>query len=290
VTGTGHWVTLADEPGLADQLRAVESSGPAFLAELTARHREQLSRSHPGEQWLYVAAGRVEAVVRGLALPWDGTSGGAPEAGVGGAMVLADTADTADTADDVDTLAVLDLTVIPDRRGRGLGRHLLGDLDALRERGGRQRLLLLVRPHAKDRHPLVPFARYVTATDEAGRPRDGWLAAAWESGFHPVLGVDRSLVARAPVAVWERWYGSAFPTSGPYLLPGAIKPAIVEYEIDEGRYREPHLWMAPRKHLAQRTVDPAALRVPQDAWRRALAAAGLVAGSRRHRQVRRELD
>ena len=282
MTGTGRWVTLADEPGLADQNEAAESDGPVFLAELTAAQREQLTRAHPAEQWLYVVDSRVVAVVRGLALAWDGTSAGAPSSGVGGAMALAGTGQA-------DTLAVVDLTVAPDVRGSGLGRHLLAELDVLRGRSELERLLLLARPHAKHRHPLVPFARYVTATDDDGRPHDGWLAAVWAAGFHPVLGVDRSLVARAPVAVWERWYGRPFPTSGPYLLPGAIKPAIVEYEVDEGRYREPHLWMAPREHLAQRTVDPAALRVPRDAWRRALAAAGLIAGSRRHREVRREL-
>jgi hypothetical protein len=96
-----------------------------------------------------------------------------------------------------------------------------------------------------------------------------------------------SLVARAPVAAWERWYGRPFPTSGPYLVAGAIKPAIVELERDEGRYREPHLWVAPAAHLTQRTIEAATLRRSEDAWRRSLAAAGVVAGSRRHREVRR---
>jgi hypothetical protein len=157
----------------------------------------------------------------------------------------------AHVADDAgaDTLAVVDLTVHPAHRGAGIGPRVLAALEA-RPHGHRARAAAGAGPpHAKRHHPLVPFARYLTATDEGGRPRDGWLAAMWEAGFHPVRGVDRSLVARAPVAAWERWYGRSFPTSGPYLVAGAIKPAIVELELDEGRYREPHLWVAPRAHL-----------------------------------------
>ena len=281
MSGDG-WTRLADEPTLAGALPSVETGGAAFLEQLTAEHRRHLTDMHPTHQWLRRRDGEVEAVVRALPLAWDGTTAGAPAAGAGGALRQADAGG--------DTLAVLDVVVAPERRGAGLGSAVLGELDGLRERSGCSRLLVLVRPHAKRRHPLVPFGRYVAATDEEGRPCDGWLAAAWAAGLHPVLAVDRSLVARAPVASWEAWYGRPFPTSGPYLLPGAIKPAIVEHERDEGRYREPHLWMAPVGQLDQRTVDGASLREPCDAWRRALASVGLVPGSRRHRQVRRALD
>jgi GNAT superfamily N-acetyltransferase len=278
----GGWSSLADDPTLAGALASVETGGAAFLEQLTAEHRAHLTDVHPQHQWVRHHDGEAEAVVRAVPLAWDGTTAGAPAAGAGGALRHA--------AEGGDTLAVLDVVVAPARRGAGLGSAVLGELDGLRERAGCSRLLVLVRPHAKRHHPLVPFGRYVAATDEAGRPRDGWLAAAWQSGLHPVLAVDRSLVARAPVAAWEAWYGRSFPTSGPYLLPGAIKPAIVEHERDEGRYREPHLWMAPVAHLDQRTVDPSALREPRDGWRRALASVGLVPGSRRHRQVRRAVD
>ena len=276
------WTRLADAPALADACGTVETGGSAFLERLTAEHRRHLTTAHSQHQWLRCRGGSVEAVVRAVPLTWDGTTAGGPAAGAGGALRHA--------SDDGDTLAVLDVMVAPERRGCGLGSAVLRELDDLRERSGCSRLLVLARPHAKRHHPLVPFGRYVAATDEVGRPRDGWLAAAWDAGLHPVLAVDRSLIARAPVAAWEAWYGRPFPISGPYLLPGAIKPAIVEHERDEGRYREPHLWMAPVAHLDQRTVDPAALREPRDAWRRALAATGLVPGSRRHRQVRRAVD
>lgn len=278
----GRWVRLDEDPALTGRLPAVETGGAAFLVEVTAEHRARLCREQPEHQWVWVDDEGIGAVAWAAALAWDGTTAGAPAGGVGEALSARPAA--------ADTLAVLDLVVAPERRGRGLGGRLLGDLDDLRARAGLERLLVLQRPHGKRHHPLVPFGRYVAAADATGTPRDGWLAAAWTAGLHPVLAVDRSLVVRAPVAAWEAWYGRPFPVSGPYLLPGAIKPAIVEHERDEGRYREPHLWMAPAEHLQQRTVDAGALRTPADAWRRALAAVGLVPGSRRHREVRRRLD
>jgi GNAT superfamily N-acetyltransferase len=278
------WSNLADEPELAGEAIGIEAGGPPFLTELSAAHRRLLDERWPGFQLIAstVDDGPI-AVVRAVPIRWDGTTDGAPGAGLG--RLLGGATDADDTV--ADTLAVVDLTVHPEHRGRGLGPQLLAALDTRPAAAGLERLLVLVRPHAKRHHPLVPFARYLTATDEEGRPRDGWLAAVWEAGFHPVRGVDRSLVARAPVAAWERWYGRPFPTSGPYLVAGAIKPAIVELERDEGRYREPHLWVAPAAHLTQRTIEATTLRRSEDAWRRSLAAAGVVAGSRRHREVRR---
>lgn len=281
IAGAGDWESLADAPQRRAQMRDLESHDVApFLAALTARHRSRLDDVAPRTQFVRLDGAPV-AVVRAVTLHWDGTTAGAPAGGAGDAMEASATAADTGTAD---TLAVLDLRVRSDLRGAGLGGRLLHELPALVAAGGLTRLLVLVRPHAKRHHPLVPFARYVAATDAEGRPRDGWLAAAWAAGLHPVLGVDRSLRARAPLRDFEGWYGRTFPTSGPYLLPGAIKPAVVELERDEGRYREPHLWMAPAADLRQRYVDATSLRTPADAWRRALAAAGLVVHGRRHRQ------
>jgi GNAT superfamily N-acetyltransferase len=277
------WDSLTEAPTRSSRFEEIAAATPPFLAELTRDHRQLLRDRWPGHQWLASVEddGPVIAV-QAVAIRWDGTTDDAPSGGVGTLIGAADPA-----ADDVDTLAVLDVMVHPQLRGRGLGTQVLTELGQLPRTVGLERLLVLVRPHAKRHHPLVPFARYLSAVDGEGRPRDGWLAAIWESGLHPVRGVDRSFVARAPVAAWERWYGRPFPTSGPYLVPGAIKPAIVELERDEGRYREPHLWVAPQAHLRQRTVVTAALRSPAEGWRRALAAAGVIAGSRRHREVRR---
>ena len=268
-----RWVSLADDPGVGDALAAIEREVPPFLAELTSASRAQLAEVAPELSWVVLEGERPVAAVRAAALVWDGTPAGAPAAGAAEAVGRAGEVDA-------DTLAVLDVTVAAEARGHGVGRAVLADLDARRVELGFERLLVLLRPHHKANYPLVPFGRYLSFVTAAGEPYDPWLRTAWQLGLQPVLGVDRSLIARADVGQWQRWLGLPIPGSGPYLLDGAIKPTVVEVELDEGRYREPHLWAG-----ATGTPVPP---VP-GTWLDALAVAGVVAGDRSHREVRREL-
>jgi hypothetical protein len=34
-----------------------------------------------------------------------------------------------------------------------------------------------------------------------------------------------------------------FPESGPYIVPGALQPVIIDRERDVGRYEDPNIWM-----------------------------------------------
>jgi hypothetical protein len=35
----------------------------------------------------------------------------------------------------------------------------------------------------------------------------------------------------------------SFPESGPYVVPGALQPVLMDLERDEGRYEDPNVWM-----------------------------------------------
>jgi GNAT superfamily N-acetyltransferase len=266
-------LAAAAAPG-RDAAATVESAGVPFLVALTADHRRHLDEVAATTCHLALEGDEVVGVVRAVALRWDGTTDDAPAGGAGEALTRA-----GERA--ADTLAVLDVTVAAARRGHGIGTALLRRLPTLAAGAGLERTLVLVRPHGKSAHPLTPFVRYLHAIDDTGAPFDGWLRAAWRAGLVPVRAVDRSLVASASLAAWSAWCGGRrFPTSGPELVPGAIKPTIVEHERDEGRYREPHLWTAPVDDLADEVARPAV-------WRDALAAVGIVAGDRAHREVKR---
>lgn len=274
VATTMGWTSLADDPASDQMLTDIERDAPPFLAELTRRHRGRLTAHAPSTSWVVAEDELPVAAVRAVSLAWDGSSGGAPAAGVGEAL---------DRAGEpgADTLTVLDLTVAYGARGRGVGPAVLAGLDARRAELGLARTLLLLRPHAKAGYPLIPFARYASFTRADGQPFDPWFRAAWRAGFVPVLGVDRSLNARADLASWVHWLGVEVPGSGPYLVDGAIKPAIVEVERDEGRYREPHLWAALEGDGVTGTEDT------RGDWITALSRAGVVAGDRAHREPKR---
>ncbi len=315
------WTDLADAPELAAGVVGVEQQVPAFLAELTVDARARLTATDPAGTAVLVAPdAEVVAVVRSVRLAWDGARSRAPVAGAREALGRAgerngtgvrrrdrhpaarpgpggSTVDGGAAGND--TVAVLDVVVAEAWRGRGVGSAVLGQLDRWRAHRGADRLLVLLRPHAKQDYPLVPFARYASFTTPAGEPFDPWLRAAWRAGLVPVSGVDRSFIARAALDDWQRWLGRPVPGSGPYLVPGAIKPAILETERDGGGYREPHLWAAPVAALQRPRADAGEgaagpEEVLMDAspsasarWIDALAAAGVVAGDRSHRQVRR---
>ncbi len=271
------WTSLQDDPDLATTALTIERDVAPFLAELTRDVRDRLTGAAPELSFVLHVDDLPVAVVRAVRLRWDGTPGDAPAAGAMEAVGRAGEAQA-------DTLAVLDVTVAFGERGRGLGSAILADVDDRRGAAGLERLLVLLRPHAKASYPLIPFARYAAFPTADGEPFDPWFRAAWRRGFRPVRGVDRSLVARADLAAWRRWLDVEVPGSGPFLVDGAIKPAIVETERDEGRYREPHLWVArpgPANQIPP--GDPSS----SDAWVAALAAAGVEPGDRRHREVRR---
>jgi hypothetical protein len=267
-----RWTSLADDVDgeLGDVLRGIERDVPPFLAELTAEHRRSVTESCPQHSWVVAEDVLPVAAVRAVPLRWDGSADDAPSGGAGEAVGRT-------PEDGADTLAVLDLTVAYGARGRGVGAAVLDELDARREACGFARTLILLRPHAKAAYPLIPFARYLSFMTPGEEPFDPWLRAAWRAGYVPVLGVERSLNASADLPSWQRWLDVAVPGSGPYLVEGAIKPAIVELELGEGRYREPHLWVGSGDGVVR----------GRDGWVASLGRAGVVAGDRAHREPKR---
>ncbi len=45
------------------------------------------------------------------------------------------------------------------------------------------------------------------------------------------------------LAQWEKWTGMRFPTSGDYIVPGALAPVQIDVEQGSGVYVEPNVWM-----------------------------------------------
>ena len=51
------------------------------------------------------------------------------------------------------------------------------------------------------------------------------------------------MMVRGTVADWESWTGMAFPDSGPYVVPRATQPVVIDRERDEGLYYDQNVWM-----------------------------------------------
>jgi hypothetical protein len=55
--------------------------------------------------------------------------------------------------------------------------------------------------------------------------------------------MPKALVVTGTVSKWEEWTGMSVPESGPYVVPGALQPVLMDLERDEGRYEDRNVWM-----------------------------------------------
>ncbi len=237
---------LSEKPELEpDFERLAEVGWPRFL-----RQRDELGC---GTFWpslfttwaeyqtaLYDDAGRVAAVAHAVPITWDGTPAGLPESIAG---ILERATDDHRAARTPNALAALAALVDPDWRERGLSRRLLDHLRFVAETRGYHVLVAPVRPTLKARYPLAPMERYVTWTTDDGEPFDPWMRVHARLGAEVVRVAPRTLVIADTIARWEEWTEMAFPESGPYVVPGALQPVLIDRARDEGRYEDPNVWM-----------------------------------------------
>jgi hypothetical protein len=54
------------------------------------------------------------------------------------------------------------------------------------------------------------------------------------------------MVIPGSIPQWEEWTGMCFPESGPYVVPGALRPVDMDLEANRGVYVEPNVWMHHR--------------------------------------------
>jgi GNAT superfamily N-acetyltransferase len=241
--------TLRERPDFEPDFdRLAEEAWPRFL-----RQRDALGL---GGHWpelftvwadwqvaLYDDAGTVAAVAHAAPLAWDGTPEGLPAslAGVLEAAAADRAAGRRPTA-----LATLTAVVARGHRRRGLGRRLLEAVRFVATARGLGALLAPVRPAFKERYPLAPLERYARWITDGGEPFDPWMRVHARLGGEVLRLLPRALVIAGTVPEWEEWTEMVFPESGPYVVPGALQPVMIDRERDEGRYEDPAVWM---RHL-----------------------------------------
>jgi GNAT superfamily N-acetyltransferase len=238
--------TLAERPELEDEIERFHAAGwPRFL-----RQRDELGL---GEFWpqLYTTfrdfqlflcdgADRVVGLGHTVPLAWDGTAAGLPDSI---AEILRNAVGARREGRRPNTLSALAAITEPARRGQGLSSEVLKSMAALARQHGLGALVAPVRPTLKASYPLAPMERYVRWTRPDGVPLDPWIRVHWRLGAEIVRIVPRTMVIAGTVAQWEDWTEMTFPDSGPYVVPGALQPLVIDRERDQGRYEDPNVWM-----------------------------------------------
>jgi hypothetical protein len=237
--------TLAERPEREDEFeRFAEAGWPRFLRQGDAlgsgRFWPSLFTTFARYQILLFDGDKVVGVGHGAPLAWDGTPAGLPES-VAGLLENA----TGAAANGRRPTALSALAVITaGHEGRGLAAALLKAMQALARDNGLGPLVAPVRPTHKTRYPLAAMERYVGWTRPDGAPLDPWIRAHWRLAGEIVRVIPRALVIEGTAAQWEEWTEMAFPDSGPYVVPGALQPVVIDRERDQGRYEDPNVWMA----------------------------------------------
>lgn len=239
-------VTFRDRPDLLGAVAAWKNVWPDFLLHgQEARRRFGEARKAFPDFFLFLVDGAGRVAGSGFVAPlaWAGTAETLPEGWDGALLQSLDdhAAGRAPTA-----ACALSAIVAPHRQGRGVGRQVLAALRDVAASHGLGALLAPVRPTLKSLYPLAPFERYIEWKRADGSPFDPWIRLHRSMGARVEHIALCSMVVRAPLRNWEQWTGLRFPESGPYVVPGALCPILVDCDRDEALYEEPNLWMIHR--------------------------------------------
>jgi GNAT superfamily N-acetyltransferase len=238
------FVTLEQRPDLIEQVRRLSSEVWAEFLQHSAvcnRHWRRLYSIFARFQVvLCEPADTVIAAGHTIPLRWDGTIADLPS-GLDG--VLERGVGDAEYGRKPTTLSALAAMVVPGHQRHGLSTEVLQAMRSTAASHGLTALIAPVRPTLKHRYPLTPIERYMRWTQPDGSPFDPWLRVHWRLGADFLQVAPQSMVITGTVQEWETWTGMRFPESGPYVVPEALQPVLIDLENDCGRYEDPNVWM-----------------------------------------------
>ncbi|MEM7032954.1 MAG: GNAT family N-acetyltransferase [Chloroflexota bacterium] len=191
------------------------------------------------------------AVGQTLPCTWDGTMAGLP---IGWADSFVRGVNDYEAGRPPNTLAALEIAIQPEYRGQGVSYEMLKAMRALAEQQGFQAIIVAVRPSLKSQYPITPMEQYVRWQREDGAPFDPWLRAHWRRGAEILKIAHPSMVIEGSVDDWEQWTKMKFPTSGDYIVPGALVPIHIDRAMNVGRYIEPNVWV--HHPITTKPIDP----------------------------------
>jgi hypothetical protein len=234
--------TLEERPDLEEQVGRLAVEGwPTFLLHGDITHWNRLFDYFAELQVLICEpADTVVAVGHTIPFVWDGSPDTLPPTMAGLMDRGVRARQNRETPNALSALAAL---VTPSHQRCGLSTEILRSMRSLVEERCMHSLVAPVRPTLKSAYPLTPFERYVGWKRADGAPFDTWLRVHHRLGAEFLEIMPKALVVTGTVSKWEEWTGMSFPESGPYVVPGALQPVLMDLERDEGRYEDPNVWM-----------------------------------------------
>ena len=241
----GHrLVRIADEPELWGPANDMCSAAwPEFMLHDPVADRcwYRLRDDWPTFQLVLVdETGGVAAAAQAAPLRWDGTDEGLPD---GWDAQFERSVDDLETGRRANTLGAIQISVAAERRGRGRSALMLAAMRKAAGEAGFIALIACVRPTEKVRYPLLPIETYAAWLRPDGLPFDPWLRVHVRAGGRVVRASPRSMTITGSVVEWQAWTGLTFPTSGPFVVDGALSPVEIDLASARGVYHDPNIWV-----------------------------------------------
>jgi len=236
--------TIAERPELAERGHDINpKSWPQFMLHdpVAAQYWSRLFKDFAPFQFVLCDDDdSIIAMGNNIPLVWNGSVEGLPD---GWDAELEQGVKDREAGRAPNTLGALSITIDPAYQAQGLSRTMLQYMRGIAVEHLLHDIIAPVRPTLKAQYPLTPIERYAAWSTPDGAPFDPWLRTHWRLGARMVRLVPQSMVIEAPIAQWETWTGMRFHDSGPYVVPGALQPVLIDCERDAGRYEDPNVWM-----------------------------------------------
>lgn len=141
------------------------------------------------------------------------------------------------------TLLGTSVHVLKEYRNLGLSRFCLDVMKDICQKNKFANLIIPVRPVLKHKFPLIKFEDYIEWKDSDGRVFDPWLRTHLDMGAK-IIGIAlKSMVIKGSVEDWAKWTSMQFPSTGNYIVEGALVPVFIDCEENTGIYYDPNIWV-----------------------------------------------
>lgn len=233
--------TLSERVDLKDQLAALDNdSWPVFLQNSDAQSWTHFYESLSDYVLLLTIDDKVIAAGFTVPIEWDQTVANLP---VGIEDVLQRGLIALRNTQQTNTLVPIGALVDSKVQGRGLSSIVLKEMKKLATSVGLDALVVPVRPTKKTKYPLQAIVSYAKWRQDDGYLYDPWLRVHEKLGAQIIHIAESTLTVSGNLSDWSKWTGMVFPTTGQYIVPGALAAVEVNKENNYATYHEPNVWM-----------------------------------------------
>ncbi|WP_434631891.1 GNAT family N-acetyltransferase [Thermoanaerobacterium thermosaccharolyticum] len=129
-------------------------------------------------------------------------------------------------------------------QGKGLSYLIVKEIKYIANNKGFKSLVIPVRPNLKSKYPLIPIENYIEWKDSNGLPFDAWLRVHAKLGARIIKVCHKAMYISGKIDDWQEWTNMKFPSSGDYVIDGALVPIKVDIKNNIAEYIEPNVWVS----------------------------------------------